>query len=186
MVASTDGVEGSNELRRARTRHRGLVHSMFGLRPVELSAARRLRESGHRVVTPDLFAGAIAGEHGTTPVTRPPPCPKTSPPAHRYRRTPQPTTRSPDPANWPHSRPARHTPEPTPPPTPIPAPATSTPTPACRTTTPPPPATPYIPLTPHPDPALRHPSLCETTAHAGGRAVPAGRGGPRRRRAGPW
>jgi dienelactone hydrolase len=45
-----------------------LFHSMFGLRSVELSAARRLRESGHQVVTPDLFAGAVAGRHGTTPV----------------------------------------------------------------------------------------------------------------------
>ncbi|GAB2863785.1 dienelactone hydrolase family protein [Actinoallomurus bryophytorum] len=45
-----------------------LFHSMFGLRLVELSAARRLRESGHRVVTPDLFAGAVAGEQGATPV----------------------------------------------------------------------------------------------------------------------
>lgn len=45
-----------------------MFHSMFGLRPVELRAAERLRESGYRVVTPDLFAGAVAGEHGTTPV----------------------------------------------------------------------------------------------------------------------
>jgi dienelactone hydrolase len=37
-----------------------LFHSMFGLRPVELNAAERLRGAGHRVVTPDLFAGAVA------------------------------------------------------------------------------------------------------------------------------
>jgi dienelactone hydrolase len=44
-----------------------LFHSMFGLRPVELGAARRLRESGHRVVTPDLFDGAVAGGHSRKP-----------------------------------------------------------------------------------------------------------------------
>lgn len=33
-----------------------LFHSMVGLRPVELSAAERLRTAGHRVRTPDLFA----------------------------------------------------------------------------------------------------------------------------------
>ncbi|MGI5228986.1 dienelactone hydrolase family protein [Actinoallomurus sp. CA-142502] len=38
-----------------------LFHSMFGLRPVELSAAERLRAAGHHVVTPDLFAGEVAG-----------------------------------------------------------------------------------------------------------------------------
>jgi dienelactone hydrolase len=40
---------------------------MFGLRAVELSAAERLRGSGHRVFTPDLFAGAVAAGHGSTP-----------------------------------------------------------------------------------------------------------------------
>jgi dienelactone hydrolase len=40
---------------------------MFGLRAVELSAAERLRGSGHRVLTPDLFAGAVAADHGSTP-----------------------------------------------------------------------------------------------------------------------
>jgi dienelactone hydrolase len=35
-----------------------LFHSMFGLRPVELAAAERLRAAGHRVVVPDLFDGA--------------------------------------------------------------------------------------------------------------------------------
>ena len=44
-----------------------LFHSMFGLRAVELSAAERLRGSGHRVLTPDLFAGAVAAGHGSTP-----------------------------------------------------------------------------------------------------------------------
>lgn len=44
-----------------------LFHSMFGLRPVELSAAERLRGSGHRVLTPDLFAGAVAADHGSVP-----------------------------------------------------------------------------------------------------------------------
>ncbi|GLY87245.1 dienelactone hydrolase family protein [Actinoallomurus iriomotensis] len=39
-----------------------LFHSMFGLRPVELSAAERLRAAGHHVVTPDLFAGEVAGD----------------------------------------------------------------------------------------------------------------------------
>ncbi|BCK56144.1 dienelactone hydrolase [Nocardia wallacei] len=41
-----------------------LFHSMFGLRPVELAAAERLRGRGHRVSTPDLFAGAVVGDHG--------------------------------------------------------------------------------------------------------------------------
>jgi dienelactone hydrolase len=40
---------------------------MFGLRAVELSAAERLRGSGHRVLTPDLFAGAVAAGHGSVP-----------------------------------------------------------------------------------------------------------------------
>lgn len=44
-----------------------LFHSMFGLRAVELSAAERLRGFGHRVFTPDLFAGAVAGGHGPAP-----------------------------------------------------------------------------------------------------------------------
>lgn len=44
-----------------------LFHSMFGLREVELSAAEHLRGSGHRVLTPDLFAGAVAAGHGATP-----------------------------------------------------------------------------------------------------------------------
>ena len=44
-----------------------LFHSMFGLRPVELAAAARLRAAGHRVVTPDLFAGAVAGDPGSAP-----------------------------------------------------------------------------------------------------------------------
>ncbi len=35
-----------------------LFHSMFGLRPVELAAAERLRATGCQVVVPDLFAGA--------------------------------------------------------------------------------------------------------------------------------
>jgi dienelactone hydrolase len=36
---------------------------MFGLRAVELSAAERLRDAGHHVVIPDLFAGAtVAGD----------------------------------------------------------------------------------------------------------------------------
>jgi dienelactone hydrolase len=40
---------------------------MFGLRAVELSAAERLRGSGHQVLTPDLFAGAVAAGHGSVP-----------------------------------------------------------------------------------------------------------------------
>ena len=43
-----------------------LFHSMFGLRPVELAAVERLHAAGHRVVAPDLFAGAVAG-HGRAP-----------------------------------------------------------------------------------------------------------------------
>lgn len=35
-----------------------LFHSMFGLRPVEVAAAERLRGLGHEVVLPDLFDGA--------------------------------------------------------------------------------------------------------------------------------
>jgi dienelactone hydrolase len=39
-----------------------LLHSMFGLRRVEHSAADRIRAAGHRVVMPDLFDGAtVAG-----------------------------------------------------------------------------------------------------------------------------
>lgn len=44
-----------------------LFHSMFGLRAVELSAAERLRGSGHRVLTPDLFAGAVAAGPDSAP-----------------------------------------------------------------------------------------------------------------------
>lgn len=44
-----------------------LFHSMFGLRPVELAAAEHLRAAGHRVVSPDLFAGAVAAKHGSLP-----------------------------------------------------------------------------------------------------------------------
>jgi dienelactone hydrolase len=38
-----------------------LFHSILGLRAVELSAAEQLRDAGHHVVVPDLFAGATAG-----------------------------------------------------------------------------------------------------------------------------
>ncbi len=37
-----------------------IFHSTFGLRPVELAAADRLRRAGHRVGVPDLFGGAVA------------------------------------------------------------------------------------------------------------------------------
>jgi dienelactone hydrolase len=37
-----------------------LFHSVYGLRPVELDAAARLRDAGHTVVTPDLYAGLSA------------------------------------------------------------------------------------------------------------------------------
>jgi dienelactone hydrolase len=37
-----------------------LFHSVLGLRPVELGLAGRLREAGHRVVTPDLYGGRTA------------------------------------------------------------------------------------------------------------------------------
>jgi dienelactone hydrolase len=40
---------------------------MFGLRAVELSAAERLRGAGYRVLTPDLFDGAVAAGHGSVP-----------------------------------------------------------------------------------------------------------------------
>ena len=36
-----------------------LFHSVYGLRPGVLAAADRLRDAGHRVVTPDLYAGAV-------------------------------------------------------------------------------------------------------------------------------
>jgi dienelactone hydrolase len=42
-----------------------LFHSMFGLRSAELSAGDRLRARGYAVVTPDLFAGAVARPGGT-------------------------------------------------------------------------------------------------------------------------
>lgn len=37
-----------------------LFHSVYGLRPVEADAAERLRDKGHSVVTPDLYAGHVA------------------------------------------------------------------------------------------------------------------------------
>lgn len=37
-----------------------LFHSVYGLRPAVLTAADRLRAAGHRVVTPDLYAGQVA------------------------------------------------------------------------------------------------------------------------------
>ena len=40
--------------------HIALFHFVFGLRPVELDAADRLRAAGHDVVTPDLYAGQVA------------------------------------------------------------------------------------------------------------------------------
>ncbi|HEX3913581.1 MAG TPA: dienelactone hydrolase family protein [Steroidobacteraceae bacterium] len=40
--------------------HVVLFHSVLGLRPVELSAAERLRLAGHDVVTPDLYEGRTA------------------------------------------------------------------------------------------------------------------------------
>jgi dienelactone hydrolase len=43
---------------------------MFGLRAVELSAAERLRGSGYRVLTPDLFAGAVVGGDGSAPAVQ--------------------------------------------------------------------------------------------------------------------
>lgn len=38
-----------------------LFHSAYGLRPVELDAAERLRGQGHGVLTPDLYDGRVAG-----------------------------------------------------------------------------------------------------------------------------
>jgi dienelactone hydrolase len=43
---------------------------MFGLRPVERAAADRLRVAGYRVVSPDLFAGAVATGHRAAPVMK--------------------------------------------------------------------------------------------------------------------
>lgn len=43
---------------------------MFGLRPVELAAAGRLRAAGHQVVTPDLFAGEVAAKPGSIPTVQ--------------------------------------------------------------------------------------------------------------------
>lgn len=44
-----------------------ILHSVFGLRPVELAAAERLRRAGHPVRVPDLFDGAVAeGPDGPT------------------------------------------------------------------------------------------------------------------------
>ncbi|MDX3195624.1 dienelactone hydrolase family protein [Streptomyces sp. MN03-5084-2B] len=37
-----------------------VFHSVQGLRPVELRSAERLRAAGHRVTTPDLYAGRTA------------------------------------------------------------------------------------------------------------------------------
>ncbi len=38
-----------------------LFHSVYGLRPLELRAAARLRAGGHSVLTPDLYDGRVAG-----------------------------------------------------------------------------------------------------------------------------
>ena len=38
-----------------------LFHSVYGLRPLELQAAARLRAGGHSVLTPDLYDGRVAG-----------------------------------------------------------------------------------------------------------------------------
>lgn len=38
-----------------------LFHSVYGLRPLELEAADRLRVDGHGVLTPDLYEGQLAG-----------------------------------------------------------------------------------------------------------------------------
>ncbi len=38
-----------------------LFHSVYGPRPGEAAAAARLRDAGHDVITPDLFAGETAG-----------------------------------------------------------------------------------------------------------------------------
>lgn len=40
--------------------HIALFHSVYGLRPAVLVAAEMLRAAGHRVVTPDLYAGQVA------------------------------------------------------------------------------------------------------------------------------
>jgi len=40
--------------------HIALFHSVLGLRPVERSAAERLRIAGHEVATPDLYQGRTA------------------------------------------------------------------------------------------------------------------------------
>ncbi|MET9249711.1 dienelactone hydrolase family protein [Nonomuraea sp. NPDC003709] len=40
--------------------HIALFHSVYGLRAVERAAADGFRAAGHEVVTPDLYAGAIA------------------------------------------------------------------------------------------------------------------------------
>jgi dienelactone hydrolase len=37
-----------------------LFHSVYGLRPAVLAAADLLRDAGHQVVTPDLYAGQVA------------------------------------------------------------------------------------------------------------------------------
>jgi dienelactone hydrolase len=37
-----------------------LFHSVYGLRPAVLAAADLLRDAGHRVITPDLYAGPVA------------------------------------------------------------------------------------------------------------------------------
>lgn len=38
-----------------------LFHSAYGLRAAVLATAARWRRAGHRVVTPDLYGGAVAG-----------------------------------------------------------------------------------------------------------------------------
>ena len=40
--------------------HLALFHSVYGLRPAVLAAAELLRDAGHQVVTPDLYAGQVA------------------------------------------------------------------------------------------------------------------------------
>jgi dienelactone hydrolase len=38
-----------------------LFHSVYGLRPAVVAAAEMFRAAGHRVVTPDLYGGLVAG-----------------------------------------------------------------------------------------------------------------------------
>jgi hypothetical protein len=80
--AGTPAARGVSYQHNGQMVHVVILHSVYGLRQVELAAAERLRAAGHDVVTPDLYEGqtaenldsgltlmdAIGWEHGIAPI----------------------------------------------------------------------------------------------------------------------